>query len=104
MPETRHTPDRDPERIVRDYVDLVLRVCYTYLRSTAGTCGTQSGWPSRRLVAIKARNARPSTRACPGGACGPRASCGFSGRRGAFQDECGMRPRTSVHFCQREAV
>ena len=28
-------PDRDPERLVRDYTDLVLRVCYTYLRSTA---------------------------------------------------------------------
>ena len=28
-------PDRDPERLVRDYADLVLRVCYTYLRSTA---------------------------------------------------------------------
>ena len=31
-----HTaPDRDPERLVRAYADLVLRVCYTYLRSTA---------------------------------------------------------------------
>ncbi len=30
-----NTPDRDPERLVRDYADLVLRVCYTYLRSTA---------------------------------------------------------------------
>ncbi len=28
-------PDRDPERLVRDYADLVLRVCYTYLHSTA---------------------------------------------------------------------
>ena len=28
-------PDRDPERLVRAYADLVLRVCYTYLRSTA---------------------------------------------------------------------
>lgn len=26
---------RDPDRLVRDYADLVLRVCYTYLRSTA---------------------------------------------------------------------
>ncbi len=31
----RNAPDRDPERLVRDYADLVLRVCYTYLRSTA---------------------------------------------------------------------
>lgn len=28
-------PDQDPERLVRAYADLVLRVCYTYLRSTA---------------------------------------------------------------------
>ena len=28
-------PDRDPERLVRTYADLVLRVCFTYLRSTA---------------------------------------------------------------------
>lgn len=35
MPGTRHAPDRDPERLVHDYADLVLRVCYTYLRSTA---------------------------------------------------------------------
>ena len=26
---------REPERLVRAYADLVLRVCYTYLRSTA---------------------------------------------------------------------
>ena len=25
----RNAPDRDPERLVRDYADLVLRVCYT---------------------------------------------------------------------------
>ena len=31
----RNALDRDPERLVRDYADLVLRVCYTYLRSTA---------------------------------------------------------------------
>lgn len=31
----RNAPDRDPERLVRAYADLVLRVCYTYLRSTA---------------------------------------------------------------------
>ncbi|OUO35951.1 sigma-70 family RNA polymerase sigma factor [Olsenella sp. An290] len=31
----RDALDRDPERLVRDYADLVLRVCYTYLRSTA---------------------------------------------------------------------
>ena len=31
----RSALDRDPERLVRDYADLVLRVCYTYLRSTA---------------------------------------------------------------------
>ena len=31
----RDAPDRDPERLVRAYADLVLRVCYTYLRSTA---------------------------------------------------------------------
>ena len=31
----RTAPDRDPERLVRDYADLVLRVCYTYLHSTA---------------------------------------------------------------------
>ncbi len=30
-----NAPDRDPERLVRDYADLVLRVCYTNLRSTA---------------------------------------------------------------------
>ncbi|OUP09770.1 hypothetical protein [Collinsella sp. An2] len=34
MPGTRHAPDRDPERLVHDYADLVLRVCYTHLRST----------------------------------------------------------------------
>ena len=73
-------------------------------RQAAGTCGTQSGWPSRRLVAIKARSARPSARACPGGARGSRASCGFSGRRGALRDGRGVRPRTSAHFCHREAT
>lgn len=26
---------REPERLVRDYADLVMRVCYTYLRTTA---------------------------------------------------------------------
>ena len=31
----RHALDREPERLVRDYADLVLRVCFTYLRSTA---------------------------------------------------------------------
>lgn len=31
----RDALDRDPERLVRNYADLVLRVCYTYLRSTA---------------------------------------------------------------------
>ncbi|MBM6675763.1 sigma-70 family RNA polymerase sigma factor [Olsenella uli] len=31
----RSALDRDPERLVRAYADLVLRVCYTYLRSTA---------------------------------------------------------------------
>lgn len=31
----RDALDRDPERFVRDYADLVLRVCHTYLRSTA---------------------------------------------------------------------
>ncbi|WP_206390946.1 RNA polymerase sigma factor [Olsenella sp. An285] len=31
----RNAPDRDPERLVRAYADLVLRVCYTYLRSTS---------------------------------------------------------------------
>lgn len=31
----RDALDCDPERLVRDYADLVLRVCYTYLRSTA---------------------------------------------------------------------
>ena len=35
MTGSRNAPDRDPERLVRDYADLVLRVCYTYLRSTA---------------------------------------------------------------------
>ena len=35
MPEQHAIPDRDPERLVRTYADLVLRVCYTYLRSTA---------------------------------------------------------------------
>ena len=35
MTGPNRTPDRDPERLVRDYADLVLRVCYTYLRSTA---------------------------------------------------------------------
>ena len=35
MTGPRNAPDRDPERLVRDYADLVLRVCYTYLRSTA---------------------------------------------------------------------
>lgn len=35
MTEPCNAPDRDPERLVRDYADLVLRVCYTYLRSTA---------------------------------------------------------------------
>lgn len=37
MPGTRHAPDRDPERLVHDYADLVLHACYTYLRSTANT-------------------------------------------------------------------
>lgn len=27
--------ERDPERLVREYADLVMRVCYTYLHSTA---------------------------------------------------------------------
>lgn len=27
-------PDSDPERLVRDYADLILRVSYTYLKST----------------------------------------------------------------------
>ena len=31
----RNALDHDPERLVRDYADLVLRVCYTYLHSTA---------------------------------------------------------------------
>lgn len=35
MTGSKSAPDRDPERLVRDYADLVLRVCYTYLRSTA---------------------------------------------------------------------
>lgn len=35
MEEPRPAPDRDPERLVRAYADLILRVCYTYLRSTA---------------------------------------------------------------------
>lgn len=35
MPHRTGVPDRDPERLVRDYADLVLRVCYTYLRTTA---------------------------------------------------------------------
>ena len=35
MTGPRNAPDRDPERLVRDYADLVLRVYYTYLRSTA---------------------------------------------------------------------
>ena len=35
MTGSKNAPDRDPERLVRDYADLVLRVCYTYLRSTA---------------------------------------------------------------------
>ena len=35
MARSHSVPDRDPERLVRDYADLVLRVCYTYLRSTA---------------------------------------------------------------------
>ena len=35
MTGSKSAPDREPERLVRDYADLVLRVCYTYLRSTA---------------------------------------------------------------------
>lgn len=35
MTGSKNAPDRDPERLVRDYADLALRVCYTYLRSTA---------------------------------------------------------------------
>lgn len=35
MTDSKNAPDRGPERLVRDYADLVLRVCYTYLRSTA---------------------------------------------------------------------
>lgn len=35
MAKPCRAPDRDPERLVRDYADLILRVCYTYLRSTA---------------------------------------------------------------------
>ena len=35
MTDVPAAPDRDPERLVRAYADLVLRVCYTYLRSTA---------------------------------------------------------------------
>ena len=35
MRDPRSAPDRDPERLVRAYADLVLRVCYTYLHSTA---------------------------------------------------------------------
>ena len=35
MTGSKNAPDRDPERLVREYADLVLRVCYTYLRSTA---------------------------------------------------------------------
>lgn len=34
MTGSKNAPDRDPERLVRSYADLVLRVCYTYLRST----------------------------------------------------------------------
>ena len=34
MTGSKNAPDRDPERLVRAYADLVLRVCYTYLRST----------------------------------------------------------------------
>ena len=52
MPETRHTPDRDPERTVRDYAGLVLRVCYTYLRSTADAC---HGAGRRRAPAGRSR-------------------------------------------------
>ena len=35
MTDVPAAPDRDPERLVRAYADLVLRVCYTYLRSMA---------------------------------------------------------------------
>lgn len=35
MTKSDIAPDRDPERLVRAYADLVLRVCYTYLHSTA---------------------------------------------------------------------
>ena len=35
MPHRTGAPDRSPERLVRDYADLILRVCYTYLRTTA---------------------------------------------------------------------
>ena len=34
MPHQTGAPDRNPERLVRDYADLILRVCYTYLRTT----------------------------------------------------------------------
>lgn len=35
MPHQTDALCREPERLVRDYADLVLRVCYTYLRTTA---------------------------------------------------------------------
>lgn len=35
MVVSKNMSDRDPERLVRAYADLILGVCYTYLRSTA---------------------------------------------------------------------
>ncbi|MEE0845869.1 MAG: sigma-70 family RNA polymerase sigma factor [Eggerthellaceae bacterium] len=35
MPHQTDALCREPERLVREYADLVLRVCYTYLRTTA---------------------------------------------------------------------
>ncbi len=31
MTGSKSAPDRDPERLVRDYADLVRHVCYIYL-------------------------------------------------------------------------
>ena len=69
----RNALDRDPERLVRDYADLVLRVCYTYLHSTADAedvaARTQrwgsTPWRSRRWRRRPARTRSGSaTSAC----------------------------------------
>lgn len=58
----RDALDRDPERLVRAYADLVLRVCYTYLRSTADAEDVCQDTLVKRSC-VRSRSVTPATSA-----------------------------------------